>query len=427
MKQISRRAAALLLLALLIVCGCLLYVLRYVEHGQDWAAAYARENAGASGAIIDRNGLVLASFSPGESLFQPDRELRIANYHVTGDYYGRTGTGLLTGYQDFSLLTGSAYAGNAVLYLNTDAELNRRAYQVLAGRPGAVLIMDYRSGAILCMVSTPAIDPLEADPQPGEGAYINRCLSAAFVPGSVFKLVTAAAAIESFPDLSERRFFCEGSVEIAGVTIRCSGCHGEQTFEQALSNSCNVAFAQLAVELGHETMLRSVRRYGFLDPQRLDGIPTAAGSFPQEFAGEPELGWAGVGQSTVLVCPFSLLRFVAAVANDGELAEPRLIRDGSLGSSSRFMKTDTARQLQRLMHYNVVNGYGEDRFPGLRLCAKTGTAERDGGSSNAWFVGFLADQEHPYAFVVMIEGGGSGLLAAGSAANEILQYAVNGE
>ena len=425
MKQISRRAVTLLLMAVLVLCGTLFYLVRYVEHGPDWAAAYARENAGASGAILDRNGLVLASFSPNESAFQPDRELRIANYHVTGDYYGRTGTGLLSGYQDYSLLTGSGNSLNTVLYLNVDAELNRKAFQVLNGRPGAVLIMNYRSGELLCMVSSPAIDPLESEPKPGEGAYINRCLSASFVPGSVFKLITAAAAIENIPDLSGRRFVCEGSTEIAGVTVQCSGHHGEQTFEQALSHSCNVAFAALSVELGHETMLRAVRRYGFLDPQRLDGIPAAAGNFPLEFAGEPELAWAGVGQSTDLLCPYSLLRFVAAVANGGELAEPRLIRDGDLGIMSPFMKADTAGELRRLMHYNVVNYYGEDSFPGLKLCAKTGTAERGDGSSNAWFVGFLADETHPYAFVILIERGGSGLGAAGSAANEILQFAVN--
>ena len=190
------------------------------------------------------------------------------------------------------------------------------------------------------MVSSPTIDPLEAEPNPPEGAYLNRCLAASFVPGSVFKLVTAAAAIEKIPDLSERRFLCEGAVEIAGVEIVCSGYHGEQTFEEALSNSCNVAFSQIAVELGQEAMVKKVRDLGFLDSQRLDGIPTVAGSFPTDFVGDPELGWAGVGQSTDLLCPYSLLRFVAAVANDGELAEPRLIRDGSLGSSSRLMEID---------------------------------------------------------------------------------------
>ncbi len=425
MKQITNRAVSVLLLAAFVIVGTLLYVFRYVDHGQDWAAAYSRENAGASGALIDRNGVVLASYSPNESLFQEDEELRRANYHVTGDYYGRTGTGLLTDYQDYSLLTGSSRSRNAVLYLNVDSELNRRAWQVLDGRYGAVLVTNYKTGELLCMVSSPTIDPLEAEPNPPEGAYLNRCLAASFVPGSVFKLVTAAAAIEKIPDLNERRFLCEGAVEIAGVEIVCSGYHGEQTFEEALSNSCNVAFSQIAIELGQEAMVKKVRDLGFLDSQRLDGIPTVAGSFPTDFVGDPELGWAGVGQSTDLICPYTMLRYVSAIANDGVLLGPQLVRDGSTGTAERLLKTETAKDLQRLMHYNVVNGYGEYRFPGLALCGKTGTAERGDGSSNAWFVGFLADEEHPYAFVVMIERGGSGLGAAGSAANEILQFAVN--
>lgn len=425
MKQITNRAVSVLLLAAFVIVGTLLYVFRYVDHGQDWAAAYSRENAGASGALIDRNGVVLASYSPNESLFQVDEELRRANYHVTGDYYGRTGTGLLTDYQDYSLLTGSSRSRNAVLYLNVDSELNRRAWQVLDGRSGAVLVTNYKTGELLCMVSSPTIDPLEAEPDPPEGAYLNRCLAASFVPGSVFKLVTAAAAIEKIPDLNERRFLCEGAVEIAGVEIVCSGYHGEQTFEEALSNSCNVAFSQIAIELGQKAMVKKVRDLGFLDSQRLDGIPTVAGSFPTDFVGDPELGWAGVGQSTDLICPYAMLRYVSAIANDGVLFGPQLVRDGSTGTAERLLKTETAKDLQRLMHYNVVNGYGEYRFPGLALCGKTGTAERGDGSSNAWFVGFLADEEHPYAFVVMIERGGSGLGAAGSAANEILQFAVN--
>ena len=425
MKQITNRAVSVLLLAAFVIIGTLLYVIRFVDHGQDWAAAYSRENAGASGALIDRNGVVLASYSPYESLFQEDGELRQANYHVTGDYYGRTGTGLLTDYQDYSLFTGTSRSRNAVLYLNIDSELNRRAWQVLDGRPGAVLITNYKTGELLCMVSSPTIDPLDAEPDPPEGAYLNRCLSASFVPGSVFKLVTAAAALERIPDLDERRFFCEGAVEIAGVTIVCSGYHGEQTFEEALSNSCNVAFSQIAIELGQEAMVKKVRELGFLDSQRLDGIPSVAGSFPTDFVGDPELGWAGVGQSTDLVCPYAMLRYVSAIANDGVLLGPQLVRDGSTGSAERLLKAETAQALQRLMHYNVINGYGAERFPGLELCAKTGTAERGDSSSNAWFVGFLADEAHPYAFVVMIERGGSGLGAAGSAANEILQYAVN--
>lgn len=429
MKKITNRAISVLLLAAVVISGMLVYVIRYADQGRDWALAYSQANSGSTGAILDRNGVVLASFSAAENAFAPDAATRIANYHVTGDYWGRTGTGLLSSYAStldgYSPLTGVSLAKDTVLRLNVDAALNNKAFEVLNGRKGAVLVCDYRTGELLCMVSSPAIDPADADPVPGDGAYINRCLSASFVPGSVFKLITAAAAIETIPDIDRRSFSCEGSVNIAGVEIVCSGTHYDQTFEQALSNSCNVAFAQLAVSLGQETLLRYVRQYGFLDPQSLDGLPTAAGSFPLDFVGDPELGWAGIGQSTDLICPYSLLRFVSAVANDGDLCEPKLIQSAST-THTRYMNSDTARRLQQMMNYNVVDHYdGPSRFPGLALCAKTGTAERGDGTSNAWFTGFLLDEEHPYAFVVLIEQGGGGLQAAGSAANEILQYAVN--
>ena len=92
---------------------------------------------------------------------------------------------------------------------------------------------------------------------------------------------------------------------------------------------------------------------------------------------------------------------------------------------SRYLETNTAQRLQKMMNYNVVNHYeGEYRFPGLKLCAKTGTAELGDGTSHAWFTGFLLDDAHPYAFVVFVEQGGGGLTVAGSLANTVLQYAI---
>ena len=88
------------------------------------------------------------------------------------------------------------------------------------------------------------------------------------------------------------------------------------------------------------------------------------------------------------------------------------------------MTESTARTLKGMMNYNVVAHYGEESFPGLRLCAKTGTAERGDGTSNAWFVGFLDDESHPYAFVVMIEQAGFGIVDAAPIANAILQAAL---
>ena len=429
MKKITNRAFSVLLLAILVIVGMLGYVIRYVDHGRDWALTFSRANSGSTGALLDRNGTVLAAFSATENRFADDAKTRMANYHVTGDFWDRTGTGLLTSYwkdlQGFSLLTGTTVARDTVLQLNVDAGLNTKAYSALDGRKGAVLVVNYKTGELLCMVSSPSVDPADPYFVPDDGAYINRCLSAAFVPGSVFKLITAAAAIENIPNIDERSFYCTGVLTIAGVDIICSGTHYTQTFEQALSNSCNVAFSRMAVQMGQDTMVKYVKDYGFLDSHQLNGIPTAAGAYPTEFVGDPELGWAGIGQSTDLVCPYSLLRFVSAVANDGVLIEPKLINDSNAPVRSRFMAAETAQRLQWMMNYNVVNHYeGESKFPGLKLCAKTGTAELGDGTSHAWFAGFLQDEDHPYAFVVFVEQGGGGLTVAGTLANTILQYAI---
>lgn len=430
MRKITTRAVSVLLLAAAIVVGLTVYVLRYIDEGRSWALAFSRVNSGSYGSLLDRNGVKLAYFDGERNEYADDSFTRIANYHVTGDYSGRSGSGVLNTFwgnmQGFSLLTGTTKAESSELTLTVDSELNRVAYNAVNGRKAAVLVCNYTNGDVLCMVSTPAVDPADPAAVPAEGAYINRCLSAAFTPGSVFKLVTAAAAIESIPDIFERSFYCEGRYEVAGVPITDLAAHYTQSFEQALANSCNVAFSQIAIKVGQTAMVQHVRDYGFLDRHELSGIPTAAGNFPTDFVGDPELGWAGIGQSTDLVCPYSMLRFVSAVGNSGVLCEPRLLLDGSAPKLSRFMNAETAQRLTEMMNYTVVQHYGgETSFPGLRLCAKTGTAERGDGSSNAWFAGFLSDPAHPYAFVVMVEQAGFGITDAAPIAKAVLNAAVN--
>ena len=428
MKRITTRAVSLLLLSAMIILGLTVFVLRYVDEGRSWALYFSRLNSGSTGQVLDRTGLVLASFDASENRFHEDQLPRSANYHVTGDYWGRTGTGVLSAFwgelQGYSLISGTTQARHSTLELTVDAMLNNKAYSAMGGRRGAVLVANYRTGELLCMVSTPVIDPLNPSSDPGDGAYINRCLSASFIPGSVFKLITAAAAYEQLPDIETRKYFCEGETTFAGVPVICVGAHYTQSFEEALANSCNVAFSQMAVRLGQDTMIQYVRQYGFLDGHSLNGIPTAAGSFPLEFVGDPELGWAGIGQSTDMICPYSLLRYVMAIANDGVLCEPTMIR-AEKSVKSRLVETETAHKLREMMSYNVAKSYGgEAAFGDLPICAKTGTAEIGDGTSHAWFTGFLADEEHPYAFVVMVEQGGGGLTVASPIASTVLQYAV---
>ena len=428
-KKITNRAFSVLLIAALVICGMAVYVMRYVDHGKEWALYFSRANSGSTGQIVDRNGITLAYFNGTDNYFSPERVTRAANYHVTGDYWGRTGTGILTRFwgdnQTFSLLTGTTRSEDQLLELNIDARLNRQIYLALGeNSTGCMLVCNYRTGELLGMVSTPSVDPIDGSNNPREGAYINRCISASFTPGSIFKLITAAAAIENLRNLDSRSWYCEDGIKIAGVEITCIADHYTQNFEQALANSCNVAFSQIAVELGQPRLIQYVTDYGFLDSHSLDGIPTAKGSYPLEFVGDPETGWSGIGQSTDMVCPFSMLRFLCAVANDGTLLEPHMINDGT-PEISDLVKPATAERLKELMRNNAVTHYNADTlFPGMAICAKTGTAELGDGDSHSWFVGFLDDEEHPYAFVTLVERGGFGLTKAGAVTSEVLKWAV---
>ncbi len=431
MSRITRRAFSVLLIALAILFGMAVFVLRYVDEGRSWALYFAGANSGAGGELRDRNGVLLASFDATKNAFSADPETRVACYHITGDYWDRSGTGALSAYwdrmQEYSLIAGTTKKEPKQFTLTVDASLCRTAYSAVGyNRRGAAMLMNYRTGEVLAMVSAPSVDPINGEVPVAESAFINRCLSASFAPGSVFKLVTAAAAIEDVPDLYSRRFLCEGEYTIGSVDIRCSGVHGEQSVEQAMANSCNCAFAQIAVAAGYDSLYRHVKDYGFLDAHELDGIPSVAGEYRTRYAGDPELAWSGIGQSTDLVCPFAMLRYVAAIANDGMLATPRLILTDEPPEETRLVEPATAAKLKEMMSYNVVTHYDPAHsFPGIsHLCAKTGTAETGDGSSHAWFTGFLDDPRHPYAFVVVIERGGGGLQTAAPVANRMLQAAI---
>ena len=293
------------------------------------------------------------------------------------------------------------------------------------------------------MVSAPSYDPLHV---PGDietndrykGTYLNRFLSSAFTPGSVYKTVTLAAALEEIPDLQDRTWTCTGSVQIGDEVIICSGTHGEQHIGDAFANSCNVAFAQIAVELGADTMKKYTEKAGLTDSYSVDGLPTAKGSFSWEKITDGSLGWAGVGQYKDQVNPCALMVYMGAIANGGKAACPYLIEKtvNSLGLPSlphltrktgTLVSGKTADMLADMMADNVEKTYGTKRFPNMELCAKSGTAEvGEGQTPHAWFAGVLRNEDAPYAFVVLVENGGGGSSVAGTVAGRVLDIMVNG-
>ena len=340
MKKIERRAIVCVLLALVLAAGLLVFLVKFCLDGGGWASSafnrhlYDSNGVLAAGTVLDRDGDVLSSVENGQRTYY-DETVRKATLHAVGDLQGRIGTGALNAFADqltgYSLLNGAFGARRASeLYLTIDARYNYEAYQALNGRAGAVAVYNYETGEILCMVSAPSYDPLDvpADIETSDryrGAYLNRFLSSTFTPGSVFKTVTLAAAIGEIPDLFDRTWDCQGSVEIGGETIVCSGTHGVQHIGDAFANSCNVAFAQIAVELGGGTLQRYAERAGLTDSYSIDGLPTAQGSFQWTGISDGELGWAGVGQGQDLVNPCALMVYMGAIASGGKAAEPYLI------------------------------------------------------------------------------------------------------
>lgn len=427
MKKVSLRASLALLMAFMMIVGLVVYVVRYIQHGEEWALFFDASTSDCEYTLTDRNGTVLAKMGGGGKYYAEDANIRTACYHLVGDYVGNVGTGALQSFQKqlsgFSLITGIEEQDDVTLKLTVDADLNLKAYEALNGRSGAVIVCNYKTGEIICMVSSPSIDPMNPPETLPEGAYINRCISSTFVPGSVFKLVTLTAAIENMDNLYHRSFSCDGSLNVKGVNINCTGHHGEQTIEQALANSCNCAFGQIALELGPDVIAEYAEKLGLTQQLQLDNITTATGNYDKDSSMSASMAWSGIGQYNDLVSPYAMMRLVCAYANGGTVVEPSLL--GTSDKKTELISADTAQKVASMMNYNVVYKYGNSTFPGLDISAKTGTAEvGNGKEAHGWFVGFLNDEEHPYAFAVLVENGGSGLRAAGGVANAVLQAAV---
>lgn len=456
MKRIEKRAGMCLLLALALLLGLAVFVSRFVYSGGSWASYAANRHLYNSkgqlsvGRVLDRDGDVLSEVDgKGGRTYYKNATVRKATLHAVGDASGNIGTGALVAFADklsgYNLLTG-AYTplgeGND-LYLTLDARLNYEAYNALNGRKGAVGVYNYETGEILCMVSSPTFDPLDPpDIQAGDerydGVYVNRFLQGTFVPGSVFKLVTLTAAIEKLPDLFDRTWTCTGSTDVGGEAITCPRAHGELDIYSALAQSCNGVFAQLSAELGAETMQFYTEKAGLTSSYDVSGLKTAAGRFQFEGATEGQLGWAGVGQYNDLMDPCALMVYMGAIAGGGKAAVPQLVLktvsplDIPVSfywkhDTARLVNAATAQRLAEMMAQNVTEQYGTRRFPNMDICAKSGTAEVGGGKApNAWFAGFLRNEDAPYAFVVVVENGGSGADTAGTVAGRVLNVLVNG-
>ena len=447
MKKVSGRAIFPLILAIVLLAGTVLLCVRYFAKADEWVTfsgsphVYTGVNLD-GGIVTDRDGTLLLDSTDGRT-YSADAVTRTATMHLLGDRYGYIQAPLLGSFADdmigFDKINGLYGAegteANAALTLSAAAQT--AAYQALGNYHGTVGVYNYKTGEILCAVTSPSYDPdnmpdVDADTSGAyDGVYVNRFFQAAYTPGSIFKIVTLAAAIETVPDWENLTFTCEGKTIIGGQEIICEGVHGTITLKQALAHSCNVAFGELAGKVGTKALMEYAEKLGLSESFECDGIPVKAGTVDLKDADAGDLAWAGIGQYTDQVNALTFMRAMGRIAGGGTGAEPYLMAKITRGektayeakteTSSRALTAETAAKLTEYLRNNVATMYGDWQFGGLNVCAKSGTAEHEGETADAMFAGFCVDENCPLAFVVFVENGGSGSAVAAPIAAKVLQ------
>ncbi len=442
MTKIHFRTILVLIIALSVIFGMGLFVYRIIVHSDEWIQhtynGHLAGNGGLAeaGIIYDRNGKVLAYSENKLRLYNVDDITRLSTLHVVGDDSMNISSAIqssyrshLTGYQFFFGLglPKSLRRGHDIT-LTIDADACNTAYYALDGYNGAVVVYNYKTGEVLCSVSTPTYDPLnppeitEENESEYDGVYVDKVLAGRYAPGSTFKVVTLACALENIPDVEQEIFSCNGSKKIGGKEVTCMHVHGDLTLKEGLSQSCNIVFAELAERLGKDKMTKTANELGFNVSYEINGTYTAKGNYNVSKANTNDLAWSGIGQYTVEANPMQMAIMCGAIANDGVIVMPDEIRNGvtklQAGSTQkRLISAELARKLDEYMRYDVTNYYGDDLFPTLTVCAKTGTAEvGEGKEPHAWMIGYAQDEDAPLAFAVIVENGGYGYSTAGPVA-----------
>jgi len=451
MKKVSIRTYFALALAAVLTLGLAVFTVKYFVKAGDWVVfpgsphVYSGLNLNC-GVVTDRDGTELLDATDGR-VYSQDEATRESTLHILGDRNGAISAPLLGNYADkligYDKVNGTyTLLGHTITAkLTISAAVQNAALKALEGRSGTVGVYNYKTGEILCAVSSPSYDPdnvpdIEHDTTGAySGVYVNRFFNAVYTPGSIMKLLTSTAAIETIPDIYQQKFQCAGSSIIGGQKINCNGVHGTTDFSEALAHSCNCTFGAISVEVGAATLQRYAEKLGLTSSFSCDGYETAAGHYDLSKAEEGDVAWAGIGQYTDQVNAYAYMRFMGILGGGGEAAEPYLmqsIRNGVLTSyeaktktTGQLIEAETAKKMATMMHYNVVKMYGEDQFPPYYACAKSGTAELDGEKANAMFAGFLKDDTYPLAFVVFIENAGSGSAQAAPVASAVLSACID--
>lgn len=451
-------------------------------HNRRLAAA---EEAVTRGTIYDRRGVVLAEDRVTDGVKRRVYPLGKETAHLLGfvsPRYGRTGlesvfdsyllamdeAGRIKSF--FDRILGRERRGYNI-GLTIDSRLQSQAWNLLGGRRGAVVALDPGTGAVLAMVSSPSFDPetldnvvrTESGVQNGKkvelkitgydmlkmqteaAPLLNRVARGVYTPGSVFKIVTGAGALEANPQNQARVYQCQGSIIVEGFVLKDFGVHGNLGFNDAVAISCNTYFATLGLDLGEEGLKKAARSFGFefieYDKDGRYGsypvvsgeIPFNPGTIPSNKMSGPEVASAAMGQGRVLVSPFQMALVAAGVANGGVVMKPVVLEKVVAGNGMVIKRIapeamytavspGVAGILAAAMEEAVKRGTAtQASLSGIRVAGKTGSAQNPRGQAHAWFIGFAPAVNPRIAVAVVLENAGSGGDLAAPVARELMR------
>ena len=375
----------------------------------------------------------------------PDRE------YIVGESAGRSGLEFgmeekLRGVPGYRLFVDTEEASEMMflerpvtngedIYLTIDLQMQQLAYDVLSDLTGSFIVLDAKSGEVLVLAASPSYDPnefimgisskrwqeLSTDPSK---PLFNRSLQGRFPPGSVFKVVTAAAALDQNIFTTDSVFHDTGELRVEGNIIRNfqQEVFYEHQFADGIIKSINTTMARVGLEVGADILSEYFVRWRLDTAPKLflEAVPGQIGSPGRSKVG---LAWTAIGQDQVLLSPFHVASIFTVFANEGVLPEFHLIKDELGDNSVQVIQSETALEMEQLLEQVVLAGTGRSAaVEGLKICGKTGTAETGTEESHAWFGGYVKDfNGRDLAFSVLVEGGGLGGQAAAPLIREFFQ------
>jgi cell division protein FtsI/penicillin-binding protein 2/cell division protein FtsW (lipid II flippase) len=398
------------------------------------------------GSLLDRNGEVLAETVIGPGGVPERRYTEPSAIHVVGfdsSWLGATGAEALAAdalmgrrqqtpddtLRDLLRLDRSG----ADVRLTIDAALQRAAAQAMGDAAGAVIALDPRTGDVLALVSNPTYRPdlneeewaaLRTDPA---SPLLNRATQGLYTPGSTFKTVTLAAALEYGLVQLDSPAKCADAILVEGVRVTSDNeppGRGTETVADAYAYSCNTYFAELGVVLGEDRFLAMAESLGLVEEPPIT-LPASRGrlSNTAEFlASDAGLATSAFGQGELQLTPLHLALVTAAVANEGQMPRPRIFLDDAPSTWRQAMSPATAQALSEAMEYGVEAGWAAPiGISGTRIGAKTGSAEvAAGGESHALIISFAPVDDPGIVVVVVRELAGSGSREAAPVARAVI-------